>query len=50
MEGLKYTSTLKLNIIELERDVVEFTRQLGLIEMFSSEEREVEYEVNISPV
>ena len=50
IKGLKYTSTPKRNIIELKRDVVEFTRKLTLIEMFSSEEKEIENELDISLV
>ena len=42
IKGLKYTPTPKRNIIELKRDVVEFTRKLRLIEMFSPEEKEIE--------
>ena len=41
IKGLKYTPTSKRNIIELKRDVVEFTRKLRLIEMFSSKEKEI---------
>ena len=48
MKGLKYTPTPKRNIIELKRDVVEFPRKLRLIEMFSSEEQEIENKVDIS--
>ena len=47
---LKYTPTPKRNIFEFKRDVVEFTRNLRLIEMFSSEEKEIENEVDISLV
>ena len=50
IKGLKYTPTPKRNIIELKRDVVEFTRKLTLIEMFSSEEKEIENELDISLV
>ena len=50
MKGLKYTPTPKRNIIELKRDVVEFTRKLRLTEMFSSEQGENENEVDISLV
>ena len=48
MKGLKYTPTPKRNILELKRDVVEFPRKLRLIEMFSSEEQEIENKVDIS--
>ena len=48
MKALKYTPTPKRNIIELKRDVVEFPRKLRLIEMFSSEEQEIENKVDIS--
>ena len=50
IKGLKYTTTPKRNIIELKRDVVEFTRKLRLIEIFSSEEKEIKNEVHISLV
>ena len=50
IKGLKYTPTPKRNIIELKRDFVEFTRKLSLIELFSSEEKEIENEVDISVV
>ena len=50
IKGLKYTPTPKRKIIELKRDVVEFTRKLRLIEMFSSEEKEIENEVDVSLV
>ena len=50
INGLKYTPTPKRNIIELKRDVVEFTRKLRQIEMFSPEEKEIENEVDISLV
>ena len=48
IKGLKYKSTAKRNIIDLKRDVVEFTRKLRLTEMFSSEEKEIKNEVDIS--
>ena len=50
MKGLKYKPTPKRNITELKRDVVEFTRKLRLIEMFSSEEQEIKIKVDISLV
>ena len=50
MKGLKYTPTPKCNIIELKRNVAEFTRKLRLIEMLSSEEKEIKNEVDISLV
>ena len=36
--------------MELKRDAVEFTRKLRLLEMFSSEEKEIENELDISLV
>ena len=50
IKGLKYTPTPKGNIIELKRNVLEFTRKLRLIEMFSSEEKKIKNEVDISLV
>ena len=47
MKVLKYTPTPKCNIIESERHVVEFTSKLSVIEMLSSEEQEIENEVDI---
>ena len=34
IKGLKYTPTPKRNIIELKRDVIEFVRELRLIECY----------------
>ena len=39
IKDLKYTPTPKCNKIGLKRNVVEFTRKLILIEMFSSQEK-----------
>ena len=39
INGLKYTLTPKRSIIELKSFVVEFTRKLMLLKMFSSEEK-----------
>ena len=47
MKVLKSIPTPKCNIIELERDVVEFTSKLSVIEMLSSEEQKIENEVDI---
>ena len=48
---LKYTPTPKCNIIGLKKGVVEFTRKLRLIEMFSFEEKKkIKNEVDISLV
>ena len=48
MKGLKYIFTPKCNIIELKNDAADFNTKLKLIEMFSSEEQEIENEVDIS--
>ena len=50
IKDLKHRPTPKRNITDLKKDVVEFTRKLRLIEMFSSEEKEIENEVDISLV
>ena len=50
MKVLKYTPTPKRNIIKLKRDVVEFTKNPRLIGMFSSEEKEIENEIDVSLV
>ena len=50
MKVLKYTPTPKGNIIKLKRDVVEFTKNPRLIGMFSSEEKEIENEIDVSLV
>ena len=43
---LKYTPTPERNIIEL-RNVVEFTRKFRLMEIFFSDEKEIENEAGI---
>ena len=50
MESLKYTPTPERNILELKRDVVEFTRKLMLIKTFSPEEQAIGHDVDISIV
>ena len=49
MKGLKYTSTPKRNIIELKRNVLEFTKKLRLIEMlFSKKKKKIKSDINNS--